>query len=200
MDIFSIDKLLLFIIFFVPGFVSIKVYDLFIANEPRDFSRSLFEAIAYSAINFALLGWLIWTIHVNEVYFRHPIVFAVLSIFILFVAPILWPILYLWLLKWKWLSNYIIGPVKRPWDWFFNQKLPVWVIVTLVDGRKIGGVYADKSYASSYPLPEQIYLEQIWTLDEKGRFVEVIKGSKGVIILNKDMSTIEFFTDEVHDV
>ena len=30
----------LFLVFFVPGFISLKVYDLFIPSERRDFSKS----------------------------------------------------------------------------------------------------------------------------------------------------------------
>ena len=57
MDIWEIDKALLFVVLFIPGFISIKVYELLIASEKRDFSTSIAEAIAYSAINFAILWW-----------------------------------------------------------------------------------------------------------------------------------------------
>ena len=109
------------------------------------------------------------------------------------MCPALWPILYIKLIKSKWLAGRIIDPVKRPWDWFFIQKQPVWMIVTLADGRKIGGIFFDKSYVSSYLLPEQIYLEEAWELDENNRFKQAAKGTKGVIIIGKDISTLEFF-------
>ena len=44
----------LFLIFFIPGFITLKVYDLLIPGEPRDFSKSLFDAIAYSSLNFRI--------------------------------------------------------------------------------------------------------------------------------------------------
>jgi hypothetical protein len=49
------DDLLLFLLFFVPGFISIKVYDLLVPSERRPFQNTLAEAIAYSAVNFAIL-------------------------------------------------------------------------------------------------------------------------------------------------
>ena len=51
------ETLLLFLLFFVPGFVSIKVYDLLVPGERRDFSKSFYEAIAYSALNVGVLFW-----------------------------------------------------------------------------------------------------------------------------------------------
>ena len=194
MEILSVSKLLLFILFFIPGFISIKVYDLLIAGERRNFSSGAVEAIAFSAINYGLLSWLIWLIYKYNLY-QQDILFCTLSMAILVICPMLWPIIYIQLLRWKKLSKYIIPPIRRPWDWFFNQKLPVWVIVTLTDGRKIGGTFFDSSFASSFPQPEQLYLEEIWELDQDNKFVKPILKSKGVIILGKDMSTVEFFTN-----
>jgi len=48
MDIWNADKLALFIVFFVPGFISMKVYDLLVPGETRDASKSLLDAISYS--------------------------------------------------------------------------------------------------------------------------------------------------------
>jgi hypothetical protein len=52
MDLWSIDRLTLFFLFFLPGFVSLKVYDLLVPGEMRDFSRAFFDALSYSALNF----------------------------------------------------------------------------------------------------------------------------------------------------
>lgn len=59
------------------------------------------------------------------------------------------------------------------------------------DGTKIGGVFSTKSYASSFPLDEQIYLEQVWELVNDD-FIMPVENSKGIIILGKNISSIEF--------
>lgn len=138
MDILSLNQSIIFIIFFIPGFVSIKVYDLLIANEPRDFSKSVLEVVTYSSINLALLSWLIWLISRGDFYIRHPLCFGVLCFIILFVFPVIWPLVYVRLLEWPSLRKHIIHPIKRPWDWFFSQNKSVWVIIRLTDGTKIG--------------------------------------------------------------
>lgn len=54
-------------------------------------------------------------------------------------------------------------------------------------------MYQEKSSASSHPAEEQIYLEQVWKLDEKGKFLEPVTGSKGIIILNSEIAAVEFY-------
>jgi len=49
------------------------------------------------------------------------------------------------------------------------------------------------SFASSYPAEEQIYIEEVWDLDEKGKFIKPIERSKGIIISEKEISSVEFF-------
>ncbi|HBZ5598803.1 TPA: hypothetical protein OOF66_002534 [Morganella morganii] len=59
------------------------------------------------------------------------------------------------------------------------------------DGSVIAGRYAEKSFASSAPAPEQIYLEETWILNEKGGFERAKKQTAGVIILSSEISHIE---------
>lgn len=193
MDIWQVDKLVLFLILFIPGFISIKIYDLLIPGEKRDFTKSLFEVIGYSALNFAALSWLIITIHEKKLYELQPKLYFIFLLLILFIAPILWPIIVLKLLTWKPIAKYIIHPIQKPWDYLFGKKESFWMIVHLKDGRKIGGRYDTNSFASSYPADEQIYLEEVWKLDENGKFIETIDRTKGILILNKDISSIELF-------
>ena len=189
----EVDKLALFLIFFIPGFISMKIYDLLIPGEKRDFSSAVFEAVAFSALNFAALSWLIILIHSSDFYKNHQVWYFVILFCILFLFPIIWAILIARLLKWRKLTKYIINPTPKPWDAVFGRRESYWVIIHLKDGRKIGGKYDTNSCASSYPVEEQIYLEQVWQLDEKGRFTNPLDRSEGIIVLNKDISSIEFF-------
>ena len=193
MDIWQIDRLALFLVFSIPGFVSMKVYDLLIPGERRDFSKSLLEVIGYSALNLALLSWLIILIHSKGFYDRHqPLYFGSLFL-ILFVFPALWPFVYRKVSSWSFVSKQIIHPIEKPWDYVFGKRQCFWVIVHLKDKRKIGGRYSTSSFASSYPAKEQIYLEEVWELGEKGNFVKPIERSKGIVILGDEIMAIELF-------
>lgn len=193
MDIWQIDRLALFLVFSIPGFVSMKVYDLLIPGERRDFSKSLLEVIGYSALNLALLSWLIILIHSKGFYDRHqPLYFGSLFL-ILFVFPVLWPFAYRKVSSWNAFAKRFIHPIPKPWDYVFGKRQSFWVIVHLKDKRRIGGKFDTDSFASSYPADEQIYLEEVWELGEKGNFIKPIPRSRGIIILGDEIVGIEFF-------
>jgi hypothetical protein len=111
----------------------------------------------------------------------------------MFVVPSFWPIIFLKLTTWGPLAKYIVHPIQKPWDYIFNKREHSWVIVHLKDGRRIGGKYDTNSFSSSYPSEEQIYLEEVWKLDEKNKFIEPIDRSKGIIVLSKEIIAVEFF-------
>ena len=193
MDVFAADKLRLFFFFFIPGFISMKVYSLIMAVERRDFSKDLLEAIAYSAINFAALSWLVFIINTDRFYYSHRGWYYFLTFVVMFIVPMVWPFVFLKLSSLPFIAKHILHPVLKPWDYVFGKKESYWAIVHLKNGLKIGGVYDTESFASSYPAKEQIYLQQVWELDEKGAFIKPIDRSKGIIIMGDDIVALEFF-------
>lgn len=195
-DTTQINSLYLLLLFFFPGFISLKVYDLLVPNEKRNFSHDFLEAVSYSILNLSLLIFLLAPAFVFG-WYENIWVFCVLAFLTLLVFPILWPILLHSLIaRNRFFSKWLVSPVRRPWDWVFFQLESTWVIVHLHDGRKIGGIWGTRSYASSFPVKEQIYLEQIWQLDEKGKFIRPSKGSRGMILLGHNISSIEFFNNK----
>jgi len=136
MNPFDSDTLRLILIFFVPGFISMKVYDLYVPSERRDFSKSLMEAVSFSCVNFAALYWAIVAIHSDGFPAQNPFCYYIASILILFVAPIFWPILYSRITSMPFIRKRTIHPLPKPWDFVFSQGKSMWVIVHLKDGRK----------------------------------------------------------------
>lgn len=192
MDIWQIDKLTLFLILFIPGFISIKVFDLLVPNERRDFSKSWFEAVGYSALNFAAFSWLIILIQSENFNTNHTVLYFLSLLLIMFIAPILWPFVFLKLSTWGAIAKHVVHPIQKPWDYVFGKRESFWVIVHLKDGNKIGGKFDTKSFASSNPAEEQLYLEELWELDKKGVFIKPIERSKGAIIFGKQILAVEF--------
>lgn len=62
LDIWQADKLFLFIAFVMPGFISIKCYQLFHPGIVRNVADQIVDAIAYSCINYSLFLWLIFAV------------------------------------------------------------------------------------------------------------------------------------------
>ena len=196
MDLWNADKLTLFIIFFLPGFISMKVYDLLVPGETRDVSKSVFEAIAYSTLNFAALLWLIILVNTDGFYQEHRVLYFLSLVFIMIIVPIGWPLAFLRLSSWRPLARHFVHPIRKPWDYVFGKREPYWIIVHLRDGRKVGGTYGTGSFASSSPAEEQIYLEEVWALDNEGRFLRPVDRSCGIIIMTDQILAVEFFRVE----
>ncbi len=191
MDILEKEKLLLFVLFVIPGFVSLKFYELFFPSQKNESSKQLIDAVTYSCINYALMFYpIIWFFKDKN---RNTFVSFVFYILILFIAPIIW----VWV--WKIIRNSdtfqknMPHPIGKPWDYVFGLRRLNWVIVTLKDGTKIGGNYDSQSFSSSSPAIEQLYLEECWVINEDGGFERRREDSDGILILSNEIVTIEFF-------
>lgn len=83
--------------------------------------------------------------------------------------------------------------IPTAWDYRFGLKKPLWVIVTMSDGSRIGGGWHSQSFASSYPSSGDLYIETVFELDESGKFGKPITQSAGVWISADSIKCIEFF-------
>jgi hypothetical protein len=192
-NIWSPTSLGLFLTFFVPGFIAQKVYGLIVPDEERDSASFIVSAIAYSSLNYAIAAPFVWALwasgRLNNLYIDVPVL-----AFVLLILPTLLPIAWLWIRRRPWVQSRTLSPIKRPWDFVFGRRREYWVLVTLKDGEKIGGIYGRQSSSSSYPRQEQIYLEKVWILGEDNTFVHEAPQSKGVIILGDEIAYIELFS------
>ena len=191
MNIWDLDKLYLFIIFVVPGFVSLKAYELIFPSQPKDSSKQIIDAVAYSCINYSFLFFFILKIEKSDCFITHPNLYFLFYFFVLFISPVILVLIWKWLRSTNFFQNNAPHPTAKPWDFVFSQRKSYWVKVVKNDGTVIGGRYSDKSFASSTPAPEQIYLEESWILNENGGFERIKNNTAGVIILTNDISHIE---------
>lgn len=192
MDIWEIDKALLFLVLVLPGFISIKVYSLLIAVEARDYSKSLVEAICYSSLNFAALSWLIVTISSEGFSSEHPFIYWSGLLLVFVGAPSAWPFLFRWLAELKIFKKNILSPFKQPWDYVFSKRESMWIAVYMKDNEVIRGKFAEKSFASSFPSERQIYIEEVWREKNGKKFGEKIPRTKGVLISQDEIKYIKF--------
>ncbi|WP_409525157.1 DUF6338 family protein [Nitrincola sp. MINF-07-Sa-05] len=193
MSIWDLDKLLLFIAFVIPGFISIKVYELIVPSVTRGSSKQLIDAIAYSCINYALLIWPILEIEASSIRLSHPTAYKLFYLLVLFVFPVIWVVLWRWARGLELIQRNLPHPTGKPWDYVFSQRQWYWVVVTLKDGRKVAGKYGRNSFSSSSPAPEQIYLEETWVINEDGGFDRPRVSTAGTIILADQIATLELF-------
>jgi Family of unknown function (DUF6338) len=187
---FEASQFVLFLAFFVPGFISIKIYDLLWPSERRDWSKAVIEAIGFSAVNFAVLWPIVYPTLLGYGIFANPLVQICVAFIALLIAPTIWPIILRRVLN---KSGLLIDPVHKPWDVVFKERGACWIIVHLKDGRRIGGRFGRRSVASSSPAEEQLYLEEVWRLGAHGAFLHAIDRSAGILISARDIQAVEFF-------
>lgn len=192
MDVWQIDKLFLFIAFVIPGFISIKAYQLLYPSNVYESKSQLIDAIAYSSINYALLLVPIYLVETLGLKSFNQVLYFGFYIFVLFVAPILWAVIWNQLRTNKYIQQNIPHPTQKSWDFIFAQRKPYWLKVTLKNGNVMGGLYSDKSFASSSSSVEEIYIEESWIISEKGAFVRKKNNTAGLLILSNEISHIEF--------
>lgn len=193
MDIWDTSKLALFVAFVIPGFVSLKTYELLFLSTPKDASSQLIDAVAYSCLNYAILFPIIYFINLYEVGATSPIVFALLCLIVLFVSPVVWVCSLRAIRCSNLLQRWLPHPTEKPWDYVFSKRDPYWVIVTMKDGKKLGGKYGYNSFSSSGTTREQIYFEETWVLNADDGFDRPRETTAGTLIVSSDIVSIEFF-------
>ena len=189
----NITDILLFSVFFVPGFVYLKAYRLFFAETRTDFSKDFYEAIGVSFLNAIIFAWPLYKMHSEAFYEVYPIIYYPSIVFVLIIIPALEAFAFFFCSQKKWFSSILVSPVKGVWDPFFSKRESYYVIVTLKNGRKIAGKYGKDSYSSTYPHPKELYLQEVWKLNEKNGFEKIVPKTEGILISDNEISTIEFF-------
>ena len=177
----------------MPGFISLKVYNLLCPGKLPDFSTQMFSSIMYSCLSYAIhLPIYLISATLQDfsiITWKH--VLFITSLILIFPAVI--PVAWLFIRKIEWVNNFLPHPTNSPWDYVFSQRNFYWLIVTLKDGTILGGKYGAGSFSSSYPEDPQIFISEQWLVDQEG-FIRKVNDSSGIMILSKDIKTIEFFT------
>jgi len=189
----SISSIQLFIIFVMPGFISMQVYRLLMPARQLDWANAAISGLFYSSVNYAFCLPFLSLLAFSFTSESHPYLYAAVGFFILLVAPIIWPCLFARFLRSKKLMKNLQIPFPSAWDYYFDKRMPCFVLIHLKNGRMIGGYYGVNSFATSFPSDGDIYFETVYAVDEKGKFGQPIANSTGALIRRDDYSYIEIF-------
>ncbi len=189
----NLHALSLFLIFVVPGFVAMKAHDLVVPTARRNFGESIIEVISYSMVNLALLFWAVSLLHSGEFSHDHAAQYFLGMFFVLFVAPAGWALLTLVIRRSKLFRRFVLQPHPTAWDAFFYERERLAVLCHLKDGSTIGGVYSSRSHTAHFPHPQDIYIEEMWTVNEEGRFAEMVPDSRGLLVRADECRFMQFF-------
>lgn len=189
----DISTIHLFILFIFPGLISMHVYRLLMPAKRIDWKTSLFEGLFYSGVNFALLLPVIIYIHYDNFPNNHPFFYSLIGSFVLLVTPILWPVIYRKLISSNRIMKGLQIPFPSAWDFFFDKREEVFLLIHLNDGNMVGGFFGEGSYATSYPDEGDLYLKAVYSIKDNGEFGEPIQDTSGLLIRKDQYSYIELF-------
>jgi hypothetical protein len=153
------------------------------------------EAICFSLLNFVVVWplqqWLLGSSPAKTSLFIQWLISTTAFILI----PIAWPFCLIWLLQWAEQRDWIAVRAKTAWDDFFGQrKAGCWLQIVLNDDTVIGGRFDKLSYASSWPEPGHLYVEELWHIDPFGRFSQRLVGNPGVLLRPADYKRVLIYT------
>jgi len=196
----SLNAVVVIILFIIPGFITDRIIALTIPRAKRDSTEIILTAITFSCINYAIFSWLILLMIFKGFPSRYETWFIFSWLGILLIGPIIEGFAFNWLVNSK-LYRKLFGLLKlkniqlipKSWDYHFGKEEPCWILLTLKDGTKIGGFFGSDSFASSFPAEEDLYIEELWEIDEKGKFKQPVQNSGGCLIRRNEINFMEFF-------
>jgi hypothetical protein len=159
----KIDQLLLIAGFILPGAISMYVYGLKVPQKEFELKDRIAEAICFSLVNFLIVWLPLKEALASGLGQAYPVVAWVVLIVGFVVVPVVWPFLVVWLLQKAEKGGWITVRAHTAWDDFFGrQRTECWLQVELADGRVIGGRFGRSSFASSWPDPGHLFMEEVW--------------------------------------
>lgn len=183
----------LFMLVIFPGLVSMTVYRLIMPARAMEWGNAILQGLFYSAVNFVLCLPLLFALVFGHDPLSIPFRSSLAAFLVLLVGPVVWPLVLVKIFKSPEVAKRIQIPYPTAWDYLFDRREPAFILVHLNGGAILGGYWGSKSYAGSYPNDGDIFLEAVYSVDEKGRFGTPMPNTKGVLLRKDQYSFIELF-------
>jgi hypothetical protein len=190
----------LILVFFlvVPGFLFIRVFDNLLPGRRRDLGQQIIDVGSWSFVIMTL--WFLPALILFRLSDRLPewlyyLLLLALVVLGALVTPILLAYIFYRMEGRGYLKNLGNKPSPTPSDWVFSGSADdhYYVRFHRKEGKDLGGYFGENSFAASSANGQEIYVEEVWRLDEGGRFIERVKGTRGAIVNREDCELIEFF-------
>ena len=191
MELLDQNKIWLFILFVTPGFVCLKLYEIFFPSAKTP-SQQMIDLVAHSVINYAILSIPI-VLFLQSKYRESLILYVSFGVFCIFIFPVLLAVGVKFVRNTNFMQNHMPHPVDSAWNYYFSQRQACYLIVVFKDGARVGGFFGPNSFATNTPGPMQLYVEREWVLNDEGAFEREAESSKGLLLLMADVVRIEFF-------
>lgn len=186
--------------FVLPGYIITRIINTLCPARRASDAINLLKCIGYSLLDVALWIWL-YKICIdcnNEAWWYYLRITIVVALTSALTGLLLGLIRYCECIRWLIINVFNIQiekPIPTAWDNIFStRKNGCWVIVSLGNGKQIGGRFATKSHASSDQDYRDLFLEETYEVDENGW--KKVNNTEGVWISPSEIKKLEFIGDE----
>ena len=196
--------LILFLFLLIPGFLLIRVFERFHPERfhpgvRRSTGQQIIDIVIWSIVILAI--WFLPTVILLQrgpelSYWLYNLLLFVFILLGLFATPLLLGYIFHRLELRGTLEKFTPDASPAPSEWIFSHGAGKHYYVRFhrKEGKDLGGYFGENSFsASSANGQEEIYVEEVWRLDEDGRFIERVEGTGGAIVHKEDCDLIEFF-------
>ncbi len=203
----TFNDILIFAVLLLPGILIESTWSRFLPGHAvQTLPQKSFKYLTISLINFAVvLGpVLYWIPTVN--YSETPIVFGILAFVFLVLEPVAAGIAIGFVSQYEFVRKVLSRAglqmthhIPTAWDYRFGRSdSGAHVLVTLNDGTEMAGAFFGASFASGDVSERDLYLEQVFEIDDNGNWNTPAKG-KGVLITSGKIKFIEFWPGGEND-
>jgi amino acid transporter len=191
------------LLFLIPGLITTWVMERLVGRATPTGTERLLRAVAWSVLVYVVSSpWLLPLL--RRIVRREEVsaVGLVASVSAaVFITPTIVGLAVVWLRRREFLRFLLrrLTPVPSAptaWDFLFVQPRTDFIRLRLKDGTLVGGWFGEGSFASSYPQPQDLYVEEAWRLDSEGSFVEPVANTHGILIRQDTVSVVEFISSE----
>jgi hypothetical protein len=193
----TVEQLLAFAMLVVPGFISLRIYEMKRGGESRKANEYLVDVIVYSFVTDLVAFGALALVSA----FVPPAAQAATKIVVGLVSFAAVPI-GLAVGWFEFRARMVRGGIvpdtaSNSWYALFQRAakegVALAVVLTMRDGRKIGGRLRNPEQTASRMEGDDVLLDEVWTIDQdRARFLEAVQGSFGMLVHKADCETIEF--------
>jgi hypothetical protein len=190
----TVEQVLAFAALVVPGFISLRVYEMRRGGESRKANESLVDVMVYSFASDVVAFGALALVSAFVPPAAQTIIKLVVGLFGFVILPV--GIAVVWFdFRERMVRSGIVPDASNSWDALLQraarEDVAVAVVLTMRDGRKIGARLHDAAQTSRIA-GDDLVLDEVWTIDQdRATFVGAVRGSFGMVVHKADCETIE---------
>jgi hypothetical protein len=202
----KIEGIVSILLFIIPGFVAHQFYSSIVPSRHLEEKHRILSSIIASAWLYAIISPALALLYANGAFEAkarkdHPYIAALIASALLLFYPLLAGLVFAYIQQSDKLSKFRIRfgfrhPSPRAWDHVFSRGEDYYVLATLDDGTKIGGLWHGNSFAGDDAATTDLYLARQFVVDETGKFLREVERTRGCYIEQRRIRHLEFFQVE----